>query len=426
MRTTVVLDHDVVGMHRHVIRALLRIEGTAPPRESRLPLNLSVVLDRSGSMAGEKLAAARRAAAQLVRRLRPEDVVSVVAYDQNVITVAEPATGESQRQLPGQIEQIESGGSTNLSGGWLRGRELVAQNVTERSASRILLLTDGLANVGITNADALVGLCRSAREAQVSTTTIGFGADYDEALLRAMAEAGGGSMYYIERADQAVAIFDDEALDLLDIAAQNLTVTIDPSPAAQEVLVHHGYPRSQQGTRLRLDIGDLYAREPRTVLVEFAFETTADQPDEVNLGDLLVSAQVVTSEGVEQQEIRIPIRISAREGVHIEPEVRKEMLYLETARAREQAIEEQRRGDYHAAASVLRQSMASLAASPYLDADLQEEAEDVDRMAQQFHLGDISPADTKYMYQRAHDARQSRAHKKNLISRVARKSKPEP
>jgi len=419
MKTTLVLDHDVVGASRHIIRALLRIEGQAPPLESRLPLNLTVVLDRSGSMSGEKLTAARRAAAQLVRRLRPEDFVSVVAYDQSVITIAEPATGEAQRALPAQIESIESGGSTNLSGGWLRGRELIMRNTNDRRASRILLLTDGLANVGITDPDSLVGLCAAAREASISTTTLGFGTDYDESLLRAMAEAGGGSMYYIERADQAIEIFDDEALDLLDIAAQNVTVTIDPSPAAQQVVVHHGYPRSQHGSRLRLDIGDLYAREPRAVLVEFAFE--AGDSDDVHLGDLLVSAQVVTPGGIEQREIRLPIKVSAREGVRSEPEVRKELLYLEAARAREQAIEEQRRGDYGAAASALQQSLMQIEASPYLDADLQEEADDVRAMADKFHMRVASAADEKYMFQRAHEARQSRPVKKDLISRVRRK-----
>jgi Ca-activated chloride channel family protein len=424
MRTTVLLDHDVTSAGHHIVRLLLRIEGEAPPLEGRLPLNLSVVLDRSGSMSGEKLAAARRAAAQLVRRLRLEDVVSVVAYDDEVITVAEPATGAAQRELPSEIERIESGGMTNLSGGWLRGRELVMRGRQERGANRILLLTDGLANVGITAPDKLVGLCAAAREANVTTTTIGFGSDYDESLLRAMAEAGGGNMYYIERADQAVAIFADETKDLLDIAAQNLFVTIDPSPAAKTIAVHHSYPRTQDGKRLRLDIGDLYAREPRAVLMEFSFEATAGE-DEVHLGDILVTAQVVTAGSVEQQEIRLPIRVSATEGVRIEPEVRKELLYLETARARERAMEEQRRGDYAAASSVLREHHAQLAMSPYYDADLQEEAEDVLLMADQFQLGDVSEKDAKYLYQRSHDARRSRASKKNLISRVLRKSDSE-
>lgn len=200
MKTTILLDHEPVAAGR-VVRLLLRLEADAPPRTDRLPLNLSLVLDRSGSMHGGKLTAAREAAALLVRRLAPEDVVSVVAYDDEVETVAEPATGAAQAELPREIERIETGGSTNLSGGWLRGRELVARNLLERGVNRVILLTDGQANVGITDPQRLTGLAAEAGRQRMTTTTIGFGADYNERLLRAMADAGGGNTYYIEHTD---------------------------------------------------------------------------------------------------------------------------------------------------------------------------------------------------------------------------------
>ncbi|HEX2167832.1 MAG TPA: VWA domain-containing protein [Longimicrobiales bacterium] len=125
MKTSILLDHEPVEAAR-VVRLLLRLEAETTGRTDRLPLNLSLVLDRSGSMYGGKLEAARAAAALLVRRLSPDDTVSVVAYDDEVRTVAEPAKGAAQAALPRQIEAIETGGSTNLSGGWLRGRELGA------------------------------------------------------------------------------------------------------------------------------------------------------------------------------------------------------------------------------------------------------------------------------------------------------------
>ena len=92
------------------MRALLTIEGDAPASGNRTPLNLALVLDRSGSMAGEKLAAAREAAVGLVRRLWPEDLVSDVAYDDQVAIVAEPETGRGQADLTRRIAAIESGG----------------------------------------------------------------------------------------------------------------------------------------------------------------------------------------------------------------------------------------------------------------------------------------------------------------------------
>lgn len=108
-----------------------------------IPLNLSMVLDRSGSMGGPPLEHAKEAAELLVRRLWPEDVVSVVANDDEVSTVAEPATGREQNDIVDRIRAIHAGGMTNLSGGWLRGRELVAGGRLDGGANRLLLLTDG-------------------------------------------------------------------------------------------------------------------------------------------------------------------------------------------------------------------------------------------------------------------------------------------
>ena len=193
MKTSVVLDYHLAsGRVGYVVRALLKFEGDSAIPAEHIPLNLSVVLDRSGSMSGPKLVYARRAAADLVRRLRPEDVVSVVAYDDQVTTVAQPHTGDAQSDLPAEIEGIEVGGSTNLSGGWLRGRELVSCDraaSSKNGVNRVLLMTDGLANVGITNPEQLVGLCKNALEAGVTTSTIGFGDDYDEELLRGSCRA---------------------------------------------------------------------------------------------------------------------------------------------------------------------------------------------------------------------------------------------
>src|SRR5687768_18309224 len=101
MQHKVLVDYELaVAQQGFIVRAMLKLEGQAPTSDNRIPLNLSVVLDRSGSMAGANLGAARDAAAMLIRRLHPNDTVSVVAYDDDVITVAEPATGGTQASLP--------------------------------------------------------------------------------------------------------------------------------------------------------------------------------------------------------------------------------------------------------------------------------------------------------------------------------------
>jgi Ca-activated chloride channel homolog len=417
MNTSILLEHQPVEGGR-VVRALLRIQADAPERADRLPLNLSLVLDRSGSMHGHKLDAARRAAALLVRRLAPSDVVSVVAYDDGVETVALPATGDAQADLPKRIEAIETGGSTNLSGGWLRGRELVAGGKLERGVNRIILLTDGRANVGITDAQPLTGLASQGKAAGVTTTTIGFGADYDEGLLRGMADAGGGNMYYIEDADQAAAIFNDELQGLLDLGAQNVAVTVQPGPAAEVVAVHHDYPSSPVAGALRLELGDIYAREPKPLLVEVLVRDDAS-PDVPAL-TFVVSGDVLLPDGaVEHRVVTLPVTVAASEGARVEPEVQREMILLAAARARREALDRQATGDFQGAANALRAAGGMLReVAPFsADAELQEEAADLDLLASSYDAHLISEADRKYMYQRSYSRSTGRQKKAELIRR---------
>lgn len=421
MEAQILLDHEP-HPEGHVVRALLRLKGDAPPEDGRTPLNLSVVLDRSGSMAGPKLEAARDAAALLARRLRPADVVSVVAYDHVVLPVARPAPRGEQPDLLAQIRGVPPGGSTNLSGGWLMGREFVAEQRREGGVNRVLLLTDGLANQGITDYDSLVGLCAQAKQDGVTTTTIGFGEDYDENLLRGMADAGGGNLHYIEKPDQAGPVFADELTDLLNVAAQNVSVTVTPSPDVELVAVHHDYPRSIAGNALRLELGDLYAGEPRALLAEFLLRTHAVSGDDaaaspVAVGTLVVVGHVIEANGaVSRREITLPITVTT-EGAETHPEVRKEMLLLEAAHARRAAIDARERGDFAAGAQVMASMAATFAASPYYDESLAEEAHDLSEMAAQYESGDVSPADAKYLYHRVHNQRRGRRGKSSLFER---------
>lgn len=418
MRTTILLDHEPTPRGR-VVRALLRLEGDVPAAAARVPLNLSLVLDRSGSMAGGKLEAAREAASLLVRRLALEDVVSVVAYDDDVTVVAEPVSGTAGADVPARIGRIQTGGMTNLSGGWLRGRELVQGRLMAGGVNRVVLLTDGRANVGITHPEQLVGMCRSGREQGVGTTTIGFGEDYDEVLLRGMADAGGGNAYYIERPDQAAGIFTDELEGLLGLGAQNLRVEVRPAAAVTLAAVHHDYPRNTATDgALRLELGDLYAREPRSLLCEFL---TGDvgAADPVAIATLVVTADVVVPQGIEHQRIELPITVTAAHGPRVDAEVRRELLLLEAARARREALEAQRAGEYERGRRRLEDAGARLAVFAS-DAQLREEAEDLHLSASLYAMEDVSEADRKYMHQRSYNVGTGRAAKSELIRRTRR------
>lgn len=410
MKTTVILDHEPVADGGYMVHALLRVEGDAPTERGRTPLNLSLVLDRSGSMAGEKLHAARQAAAMLTRRLSPEDTVSVVAFDDAVDVVALPAIGEAQEALPPLIESIGSGGMTNLSGGWLRGRDLVAENLREGGVNRLVLLTDGHANVGIVQPGKLTGLCQQGLRAGVSTTTIGFGEGFDEDLLKAMADAGGGGTYYIEKVDQASGVFEEELEGLLSLAAQNVRVTVEPGAGADFVKVLHQYPSHTQGDALTLEVGDLYAREPRRILMRFLLP-----PERSGIGSVAavakvtVTAHVLTGEGgVELHTIILPVTLSPEEGGKAEPEVRKEILLVEAARLREEALRARDQGDWEQGIHALRSLRDMAQAYGVSDGLVAEQIQDMEASAMAFEHRALNPSDVKYMKQRAYSAHRSR------------------
>ena len=420
MKTSILLDHEPVADGGFYLRALLRIEGEVPEDDGRAPLNLSLVLDRSGSMSGEPLQAAIRAAQTLVRRLGPDDVVSVVAYDDDVTVVAPPATGRHQDHLTQRIGQIRSGGTTNLSGGWLRGRELVARRASEGSVNRVLLLTDGRANVGITDARRLTGLTQSAAAEGITTTTLGFGAGFDEDLLRDMADAGGGGAYYIERVDQAMGVFEEELEGLLSMAAQNVRVTVEPGADAEFIQVAHQYPSHGEGDVLTVDVGDLYAREPRRLMLDFLLGPGAADAESVDVGRVTVEGHVLTAGGgVEHQTVTLPITVSPEAGGKVEPEVRKEVLLLDAAKARSEALDARDRGDHAGGAQVLRKAIERLEAAPE-DAEVAEELEDLRMTEASFRHDQVAESDVKYMKQRIYDSQRSRDSSKQRTRRTGR------
>ena len=416
------LDYEfVTTQDGYVVRALIRLEGQAPAGGApRTPLNLSLVLDRSGSMHGEKLAAARDAAAFLVRRLAPEDRVTIVSYDHNVRTVADEETPRAA--FARMIQEIEAGGSTNLSGGWLRGRDLVAARKQERGMNRVLLLTDGLANHGITDPQQLIGLCAAASREGFTTTTVGFGADYDEDLLRAMADAGGGNTYYIERPDQAPGVFEEEIEGLLSLAAQNVAVEVRPSAAVQLMTVWHEYPSSAIAGGRRVEVGDIYAREPKSLLLEFFVPALGETPD-VDIASVRVEAHVLTAGGgVTRQVVELPIRSPLSRDGHREPTVQEELLLVRTAKAREESLRRRNAGDADGASHVLRAMVSQLRSADSAGSPLvAEHAADLEAMASKIESSSFDAADAKYVAQRANNTHRAKRQYEEKLQRKPRR-----
>jgi Ca-activated chloride channel homolog len=195
---------------------LVRVQAPDAPAEAkpRPPLRLSLVVDRSGSMAGQPLQEALKCASHIAGRLSTRDQVSIVVYDEHVNVIAElqPAgdAGRFERLLSG----IADGGSTALFDGWEAGARQL-QGPSAETVSRVILLSDGQANAGLVDTDAVALHCRDAFEKGISTTTVGLGRNFNEDLMIRMARAGGGQQYYGQTADDLYDSFDSE-LQLLE------------------------------------------------------------------------------------------------------------------------------------------------------------------------------------------------------------------
>ncbi len=413
-----------------VVRALLKVTGQAPDTPDRPRIGVAFVIDRSGSMGGDRLEAARLAAARGVQRFHPNDVVSAVAFDDEVVEVAPPAAAGEHTGLVDALMALDSGGLTNLSGGWMRGRHHMdsARRMLGDLAGisrRVVLLTDGHANVGITDRDTLLELARTARKNGITTTTIGVGDGYDDDLLRAMADAGGGNAWYVERPDQAHDVLGEELGNLLSVAAQGLTVTITVSEAVSTVLDHSSWPCSSPSPlTMRFDLGDLYASEPKPLLLEFVLPAPLENATADRLvATITVSADVLTdSGGVEHRTVQLPVVESADGAFSMDPVIEQAVLLAKVAKAREEAARQQRLGDALAAEQAMRLSSELLTNSPLMEdahfaESLQDQARDLTSLAERYAANLLDEEDAKYQMQRSYNGRRGKQKYDDVLTR---------
>jgi Ca-activated chloride channel family protein len=246
---------------------------------SRPALNVAFVLDRSGSMGGSKIELARAAVIQAVRVLRSDDRFAVVSYD-NEIEVVVPsthATPEAVQNAVAQVQDIRARGNTNLGGGWLKGCEQMAAHQRDGETTRCLLLSDGLANEGITDRNELAEHSRALGARGVRTSCLGIGADYDEQLLAAIATASGGHSYHVETAIQIPDYLHSELGEALETVARDVVVTVRPTPGISMTTLNH-YPlvTNADGT-VSLQLGDLIARQDVSLVFRLEFPAGAPQ-----------------------------------------------------------------------------------------------------------------------------------------------------
>lgn len=259
---------DKNGKEKYAYIAVKIMGNEKQTEKKRVPLNISLVLDRSGSMSGNAMKFAKDAAKFVVKQLSSEDYLSIVNYD-DIVEVTSPSQQVKNKELLiEKIDKITSRNMTNLSGGTLEGYKQVAGTKKSNYVNRVLLLTDGLANTGITNPIQLNKIASGKfQEEGIALSTFGLGSEYDEDLLTQMAESGRGNYYYIDKADRIPEIFAKELEGLLNVVAQNTAVTIElPSGVKCEKV--YGYPHIEENGKITVALNDIFTKEDKVFLLK--------------------------------------------------------------------------------------------------------------------------------------------------------------
>lgn len=249
----------------------------------RKPLSLALVIDRSGSMNGRPLESAKAAACAAIEMLLPDDWVSVVTFDTEVgVFVPLRQVGHDRAGMLTLVRGIVSGGSTALYAGWAEGLSQAMASPIGESTARVVLLSDGQANVGVVDAPSIAADVARATMHGVTTTAMGFGQHYDEALLRSMADAGQGNYVFIEGDSQIVEAFQHELAGLSTLRGRRVTleassgVTLSPLGVHAMALAAAGNGPGTAAGSLRLP--DLVAGLDREQVVRARFAPGAVAP----------------------------------------------------------------------------------------------------------------------------------------------------
>ncbi len=236
--------------------------------ENRPPINLALVIDRSGSMSGDKIRHAREAALAAISRLGPDDLVSLIAYDSDVQTLVPACRVGTGEHLVRAIQGLEVGGNTALFAGVSQGASEVRKNSEDtRYSDRVILLSDGMANVGPSSPDELARLGAALMKEGISVSTIGLGLGFNEDLMTRLAQRSDGNTYFVESSVDLPRIFQAELGDVLNIVARRVVVeVVFPEGVRPRNLI--GREGRVDGQKVSLELNQLYGGQEKFALIE--------------------------------------------------------------------------------------------------------------------------------------------------------------
>jgi Ca-activated chloride channel family protein len=329
-----------------------------PDWKGRPDLNLSLVLDRSGSMEGEKMVRAREAAMFCVDQMLATDRLSVVTFDEHIDVLFPSEPVRNKQSMKDLISRVGARGSTALHEAWVRGGLTVSEQMLDTGINRVVLITDGLANVGITSTDEIVTQAMGLFQRGVSTSTIGIGADFNEDLLMRMAQSGGGNAWHVVEPNDMQHIFQIELEGLIAQFAHTVSLSLIPADGVRVVDVLNDFELTETG---RYRLPNLQAGSPLEIVVQLAVGAQ-EVGTQMRLLDLRLGFTPQDARNAEVLKQAHTVEFVTRSQVESLPvveEVVKAVQFLMNARARTEAMKRMDDGDFVGAKSALLDALSA-------------------------------------------------------------------
>ncbi len=305
------LSHPYVTPGTSDVFLSLDVTGVDVPGSKRAPVNLSLVIDRSGSMAGEKIAHARQAALALVDQLDEHDRLSVIHYGNDVVVFPGAFVSEdNKRRLRSFISRIQDEGGTNIGEGLAAGKAQLDQGRSDFKVNRLILLSDGQPTVGITSAAGLTKLVQRFHADGTTVTSIGVGLDFNEDLMQRMAEVGGGSYAYLESSTAIAGIFERDLQQAGASVARDVTLslTLPPEVRFGEVL---GRPATTRGDTVLIPLPDFSARQVEKLVVRVSVHAPGLANQALDVADLKLAYRDVLAEQAADASLKLAAVVTA-------------------------------------------------------------------------------------------------------------------
>merc|ERR1719197_58645 len=248
--------------------------------DARVPVILVAVVDKSGSMSGDKISSLKETLTFVINEMSKKDRLAIVEYDTNVkTTLSLTVMDDNGKRLANTVaKNIRTGSSTNMSGGLESGLKLIPNDIDSNTVASVLLMTDGHANYGIQTASGMIEMMKNLQSqgyGRCTVNTFGFGKDHNASALNEISDAGEGMYYFIENADSIASSFADCLGGLLSVAAQGIELTVEACEGCKIGRLHTPKPSTtvEEGKKYRIAFGDLQEGESRDIPFEITLNS---------------------------------------------------------------------------------------------------------------------------------------------------------